>query len=1362
MPGEEVKGNLPSRLIGKLESFIIGENFDDYLERVENFFELNEKTIDDDKQKILLLINLIGSEASTKIIKAFKPEKCTKSKYSDVIAKCKAIFTGDRNSIVEHYRFNSRNQQEGESLMDFALELQAIAEHCEFDKFLDTALRDRFVAGVKSSEIKRELLSLDSKTKFGVMVEKAKKEELIRREAEQMGNSENPKTSVNRLQREAHKGSTSSFYRGRSRNRKNNDNASDKRWKRRSTSAEMNSDKRNVRCYRCQAMGHYSYECEAKVPRLLNRNQRTRSDADQSFPSSMANQLSDLQMDDEEEEYDNQSEFLASILGNSLNSIRAAFVELPVESKTLLMEVDTGSCVSVCNYKNYKKHFADKKIFKSNLKLSVVTSHTLKLVGKIKVKVFASSRNHDLWLHIIDTPKEFVPLLGRDWLDCIVHGWRQNFKINLIDTEDESFRKRAIREIKIKYAKLFDDNLTVPIKNFVVDVKMDPLAKPFVHKAYTVPFNVRDRVCKHLDDMEKAGIIEKIEYTEWASPIVVVVKPNKELRICMDGSVTVNPHIETHHYPLPLIDELISNKDDAKIFAVLDLKGAYQQLLVSENTKKLLAINTNAGVKPAASIFQSILDKILQGIDKVQAFIDDILIWAKNQEELNERIIEVLERLRKFNVKVNLGKCQWFVKKVTYLGHELSEAGIAPNKSKTKALSEAPEPRNVSEVRSFVGMINFFAKFLPKLNMKMAPLYDLMKKEAKWEWTDECRTVFNDCKTDICSDKLLVHYDPKKPILVTCDACDRGIAGVLSHRINGEEHPVFFVSRSLTAAEKKYPILHREALAIVFTMEKFYKYVFGRFVEVFTDHKPLEGIFKGRKGEPPIVANRLQRYIHRMAIFDYKVTYKKGLEIGHADCLSRLPINEKPSLEDENESKICSIRSVESDTKILNAERIKEETENDPILNQVYSNVLNGWHDDDVKPELKHFYLKNRSLGVEQGCLIYGERTVIPKTLQNLTLSLLHANHIGIVKMKQVARELVYWEGIDRDIEHFIKSCEACQILHKDKPDKEYGKWPETSHVFERVHLDFFHFQGNTFLILIDAFSRWIEIKRMKRTTAQALSNELNDIFAIFGTPVTLVTDNGPPFNSHEFANYCEIKDIKKMHSPPYHPQSNGLAERAVQTTKAVLRKFIYESNNQSLQIDKVVGAFLKNYNNLQCADGVVPAHRMFSFKPRNELRNLKIVKFINSNEKQIETKSPKVEFKENENVLYITQLKGYSYSYHAKIVKKLSSFVYRIIIEGNFKLAHINQLRKSILKNFVDRNVRLTDEELLELQNRKKVTPKKKIVKKKKVNKEIVKEKDIAKKDDQNNAKPDDNSSPSSLRRSKRKLEKKYWFQRD
>lgn len=1287
--GKEQNYEMAAKAKGKIYPYVVGDNVNTYIQGVELFFALNKTP---DNEKAAEFLTRVGQRTMDRIISSFKPDDVKDKSYDECKAKFKGLIN-KVNAFGQRYRLAARRQEISESLDDFAIALRDLAENTETtDAEAKVLLTSVFVAGVRSKKTREGILK-DAKVSdnLDALLDMAKRFEEAEQEASAM---EKEVESINRVYQKPEVSKEAGGWRSQS-----------------AGSANMSayrgpSTSTTVRCFRCQQVGHYKSECNnqpgwKKKPKFSGAGRQSMARKIHSITQA----LQELAADDDNSEEDTmeyEQEETSGAINNMLlgerENNKPAFVEVELEDKKkLLMEIDTGACATVCSVGTYRKNFRDYRLLPCGKRFSSVSGAKIKAVGKIRVVIKARKTRIQTEIIVVESEKEFLPLLGRDLLNKLWPEWKRMFEINSFASEDEeAWRKHVVEDLKKRFPNVFDEDLREPIKDFVVDIRMEEGARPFVHKPYSVAFKHREKVGKHIDDLEKTGLLKKVEYAEWASPLVVVVKPNKvDLRVCMDASKTINPFIITHHYPVPVIDDLLANKVGAKKFVLIDLKGAYQQLLVSEATQKLLVVNTHKGlyayrrlpfgVKPAASIFQSVMDRILSGLSNSQTYLDDILVWGKDNDELLLEVEKVLERLAKYNVKVNTEKCVWFVSKVKYLGHTLSERGIEANVDKVRAIRDAPAPKNTSQLKSFLGLVGFYAKFVPKLNESLASLHALLQKDKRWVWDEKCQQTFESCKRSLCSAKILAHYDPKKPIRISCDASDDGISGVMSHLIDGEDRPVFCVSRRLTRAEKNYPILHREALAIVYALEKFYKYVLGQKVTIFTDHKPLVGVFKG-KHNPTTIANRLQRYFHRLSIFDFTIQAIKGKENYAADCLSRLPVQEKLSIADELESKRSDWTSinflVDDKVKRLNLDLIGRETSSDEVLKAVKSYVRNGWPNGSLDCKVKNYFEKRKELDLHNECLVFGDRLVIPSNLTGQTLEILHANHRGIEKMKQLAREHFYWQGVNKDIVSFCKTCKACQELNVPTTPAVYGNWPESTTPFERVHIDFFHKNKRVFLILVDSYSRWLEVKRMSTTTAEAVEKVLDGIFSIFGFPKKIVSDNGPPFQSEGFAQYCSLRNIRHVLTPPYHPASNGLAERAVKTTKAVLNKLMHEKDSFSnSQIDESLKTFLHHHHQTPTTeDNIVPNRRIFTFAPRTELTGLKIEREKTSAVEEVnmhqEVKSEK-KFRINEEVIYMKKVNGQVISSRARVIRIISKLVVEVKVNGAMCKVHHNQLKK-------------------------------------------------------------------------------------
>lgn len=480
-----------------------------------------------------------------------------------------------------------------------------------------------------------------------------------------------------------------------------------------------------------------------------------------------------------------------------------------------------------------------------------------------------------------------------------------------------------------------------------------------------------------------------------------------------------------------------------------------------------------------------------------------------------------------------------FLKKtVNYLGYKIDAEGLHTCEDKIRAIKEAPVPQTVKQLQSFLGLVNYYHKFLPNSSSVLKPLYNLLRSEAKYVWSTECDNAFIKIKKMLSSAPVLAHYDPDLPIRLTVDASDVGVGAIISHTYpNGSERPIAFASRTLSEAQKNYSQLEKEALAIIFGLNKFHQYLYGRKFTMATDNRPLVTIFGPKKGIPILSANRLQRWAWILSNYDYDITYVSS-KSNSADSLSRLPL---PELLMEPKSDYTYFNYVADNEDLpLNSKMIADETTKDPELSQVLRFILKGWPSQ-VSKNLQIYKMHQTELTCENNCILFGYRVLIPSTLRATVLRQLHMVHMGIVKTKSLARSYVWWPGMDKQIENICKSCENCLIMKSSPIKAKLIPWEIPSKVWERIHCDFLGpIFGKHIFIVVDAYSKWVEAFFMNSTTAGETIKVLRSLFARFGIPEVVVSDNGAQFMSSEFQNFLTKNGVKFKSSPPFHPASNG------------------------------------------------------------------------------------------------------------------------------------------------------------------------------------------------------------------------------
>ena len=344
-----------------------------------------------------------------------------------------------------------------------------------------------------------------------------------------------------------------------------------------------------------------------------------------------------------------------------------------------------------------------------------------------------------------------------------------------------------------KYTDLFKGELgTVNTYHAKLHVNAD--AVPKFCKARTVPFAIKAAIEAELDQLESAGIITKVSHSDWAAPIVPVPKKNGRYRICGDYKITINQALEVDQYPLPKPEDLFASLAGGKKFTTLDLSQAYQQVVLDEKSRKFVTVNTHRGlyrynrlpfgVASAPALFQKMMDSVLADIPGVICYIDDILVTGRNDEEHIQNLTAVFERLQTHGFRLKKEKCSLLQNAVHYLGHKIDAEGLHAITTKTDAVNKAPNPKNVTELRAFLGLLSYYRKFIPNLSTLIHPLNSLLQKHKKWNWTPECQEAFKKAKDAISSTSVLTHYDPALPLSLAADASAYGIGAVISHTLH--------------------------------------------------------------------------------------------------------------------------------------------------------------------------------------------------------------------------------------------------------------------------------------------------------------------------------------------------------------------------------------------------------------------------------------------------------------------------------------------------------------------------------------------------------------------------------------------------
>ena len=871
------------------------------------------------------------------------------------------------------------------------------------------------------------------------------------------------------------------------------------------------------------------------------------------------------------------------------------------------MEFDTGAARSLISSQIFYSLYptGDRPmILPTRTILKKYGDAIIPLLGEASVNVRFQNTSIPLPLLIVNEPGP--ALFGRDWirafgLSVIGPNTLNDSSKILHSREEPTIPTTEINKVLNGFKTLFKSDLGT-FKNIEVTLDIDPNVPPKFLKARPVPFSLRDRVDLALDSLLKDGIIEPVKFSTWACPIVPVVKPTGQIRICGDFKVTANKAIKCEYYPLPKVFELLSTLAGGKYFAKLDLSQAYNQLKLDEKSRLYTTINTHRGlfrytrlcfgINSASGIFQRHTETLLKDIERVLVFSDDIFISGCNKTDFLDRLQRVLHTLEAAGLRLNKDKCKWCLHEINYLGFKINSEGIKPTNEKIQAIIDAPPPKNKTELQAFLGLLNFYRSFLPQTATILEPLNALLRHNSQWQWTDAQQNAFTKAKDMIVNSDCLIHYDPKLPIVLSADCSSYGIGCALSHLVDGIERPVSFASRTLSPAERNYSQLEREALAIIFALKKFHFYVYGFEFTIKTDHKPLLGIFSPDKLIPLMASGRIIRWCLMMQAYKFKLVHTSGKLLGHVDALSRLPLPNSPETVPIPDEWINLVTFLES-TPVTSSD-IAKWTKSDPILSKVHNCCLMGWTSAaKMDPNMLPFYNRQHELSVQQGCVLWGTRIIIPSQGRDLFLRELHSEHIGSTRMKQLSRSYFWWPCLDGDIEACVNNCNHCLETRNSPPKAELHPWMWPQRIWHRLHVDFAGpIKGFYYLVIVDATSKWPEIYKTSSLSTDTTIDCLRSCFSRFGIPVVLVSDNGANFTSVQFKSFLKSLGVHHLPTSVHSPSMNGLAERMVQTFKDGVNNFDGVATNR---IQQKLDQFLFKYRvTPHSTTGVAPSELMF------------------------------------------------------------------------------------------------------------------------------------------------------------------------
>ena len=1103
---------------------------------------------------------------------------------------------GQLNESVERRNFRRRCQQQGEAFDDFLVSLRELAKTCGFcsDACSQKSIRDQIIEGLVDGDTVENLLREKNLT-LETTISKCRAQEAARKQRAEitgraMGTSVVSHTNVQALRKQTTpppnlktcQGCGFSVHPG----------------------GRQQCPAINRKCNYCRKVGHLAKVCRAKrmqphPPSYSALTLQADRSAELEEPSPEVNTSSVCSIS-----FERAPTIMVSI--SSLNGL--AMVEV-------LPDSGADICVAGVSLLQHLQELQD-NLLPSNITPRAVNGSVMQPLGRLPVTITLMGRRCMEDFHIYSD------------VDRVLISWKAAHKLNILhDTyphpiqptlmpQVHAAQKAPSDSLQSEFPSVFDDNVKT-MEGEVFHISLTEDAQPFcVRTPRTIPFAYRDKLKAELDHLQAQGIVAPVTVpTDWCAPIVVAPKKNSDkIRLCIDLS-RLNRYVKRERYqsvtPAQAVADIAS--ENAKIFTKLDALKGYHQCPLDEASQLLTTFITPFGrfkflrapygISSISEHYNRRMDEAFSGLSGYRRVVDDAVIYDSDKEKHELHVRQFLQRCADKKITLNRDKWVYAKPEVEFAGFVLSADGYRVNGAITEAISKFPTPTTRSDLRSFIGLANQLSASTSTIASLLTPLRPLLSTKNEFLWTPDINEAFTVARQSLTSAPTLSFFDPLKDTRLCTDASRQGLGFVLQQKSGDNWVLVQAGSRFLSDTESRYAVIELELLAVSWAIVKCNVFLAGlpHFV-VVTDHHPLVPILNSHRLDE-IENPRLQRLRTRIMGYNFTAEWIKGSVNCMSDALSRYPTanpapQEMLAEQDSNnevEASITEIRAVVSSPhESLRLQDLRKHAEEDRTYQQLLHYIREGFpdHRSQLPEQCRAYWRARDQLSIDDDLVVYGCRLVVPTTLRKQVLSELHASHQGRLRTKQRAQLIVYWPGMDNEIDNLILGCKMCQDSLPSHPPEPITQKPRPTRPFQEIAVDFCSYAGRDFLVLVDTCTDWPDIVFMgSNTTTPRLVTALKKEFCRSGVPDVLWSDQGPQFTSKLFHDFTTEWGIKHVTSTPTYPQSNGKAEATVKSMKKLIQG---SWTGSSVDEAKLARGMLQYRNTPSRRDGLSPAQKLF------------------------------------------------------------------------------------------------------------------------------------------------------------------------